>query len=118
MGFPTSFITQDKDFQQEPLTSGQRHLIWLLSQSWNNRHPTLVLIDEPEISLHIEWQRKLVDYMMSISARKKTLGLWEQSFWVPRRTDDSIPPRIIMATHSPDILLNHIERGVEIQGRK
>jgi predicted ATP-dependent endonuclease of OLD family len=53
----------------------------------------IVLIDEPEISLHIDWQRKLL--------RKMQQQLGER--------------QIIVCTHSPEIGGDHLEAFQEIE---
>ena len=52
-----------------------------------------ILVDEPELSLHIDWQRKLLE----------TLLVFRKS--------------IIVATHSPDIIYNHPEKVVDVPPR-
>ena len=51
-----------------------------------------VLIDEPELSLHIDWQRNLISAL--------TDGFPHLSF--------------IFATHSPDVIMNHPEKVVAV----
>ena len=53
----------------------------------------LVLVDEPEISLHISWQRKYLDHLLEICKINKL-----QAF---------------VATHSPNIINGHIEMYVK-----
>ncbi len=47
-------------------------------------HPILVLIDEPEISLHVLWQDRLVDQLTEMAVAR------DQTF--------------ILATHSPTLI--------------
>jgi len=51
-----------------------------------------LLIDEPEVSLHIDWQRKIIDLIQT-------------------HTDASY---ILAATHSPDIIYHHLTKVVEL----
>lgn len=53
----------------ESLSSGERHLLLLLSQAVlaTGERP-LVIVDEPELSLGIEWQRDLLPEMLRCSA--------------------------------------------------
>ena len=89
------------------LSSGEKHLLILLSVlticSLNST--SLLLIDEPEISLGIPWQRTLRKYM------KKLVG--EQG------------AQIVFATHSPvildgcnreNIIFDHVKRKTERDG--
>ncbi|MUH00032.1 AAA family ATPase [Scytonema sp. UIC 10036] len=45
------------------LSSGERQIITLIYAATNMSKQQLVLIDEPEISLHIDWQRELLQKM-------------------------------------------------------
>ena len=80
------FNDQGEPLEADKLSSGEKHLLILLSVlticSLNST--SLLLIDEPEISLGISWQRTLRKYM------KKLVG--EQGI------------QVIFATHSPVIL--------------
>ena len=57
---------------------------------------TLVLIDEPEISLHIHWQRKFLKTVKRIQALN--------------------PIDVIIATHSPDIIFDRRDLSVSLRG--
>jgi len=67
------------------LTSGQKQLLSLVLGVKKIPIGTLILIDEPEISLHVDWQVDLIEQL------QKPL----------------FSSRLIIATHSPDIALNH-----------
>ena len=49
----------------------------------------LILIDEPELSLHIEWQESFLDYLITIQAMNRFQS--------------------IVATHSPNIINDHLD---------
>jgi ABC-type uncharacterized transport system ATPase subunit len=67
------------------LSSGEQHQIILYYDLIFNSEPgTLVLIDEPEISIHIEWQRQFLKNLQKIS--------------------EIINCDFIVTTHSPDIV--------------
>lgn len=69
----------------ENLSSGEQHELVLLYDLLFNVEPgTLVLIDEPEISLHIGWQQK---FLADVSEIARLTSL-----------------RFIVATHSPQII--------------
>lgn len=85
----------------EPLTpkqlsSGEQQLLlmfcYLLS---SNEHNSIFIVDEPEISLNVKWQRRLLDAMRDISkvANKQ----------------------IIVATHSIELLSQHSELVVALE---
>lgn len=54
----------------------------------------LLLIDEPEISLHILWQKKFMDDLMKVV----NMGQLE----------------VIVATHSPQIINNHWDMQIDL----
>jgi len=67
------------------LSSGEQHLILLSYFLIFLLKPTsLILIDEPEISLHLKWQRTFIDDILKLS--------------------QDLNPRFIIATHSPAII--------------
>lgn len=56
------------DFSVDLLSSGEKHLIILLGDLiFNTKFGSVVLIDEPEISLHAAWQKKLLGLIEEIS---------------------------------------------------
>ena len=58
----------------------------------------LVMIDEPEISLHVNWQEDLVQEVEDALRRSNDAGI--------------LPPvSVIFATHSPSIIGNHLHRS-------
>ena len=60
---------------------------------FNVQNNGLVLIDEPEISLHVEWQETYLDKLLAIC---KMNGL-----------------QAIVATHSPNIISSHYDLLVD-----
>lgn len=67
------------------LSSGEKQiLIILLTVLVQNREPYVLLMDEPEISLHIEWQQKLLDLIVDLNPNAQ----------------------IIITTHSPAVIMN------------
>lgn len=81
----------DKDANSIPITSlssGEQHeLVLLYDLLFKVKPNTLVLIDEPELSLHISWQKRFMDDLLEI------IGL--------ARFD------VVIATHSPFIVNDH-----------
>lgn len=77
------------------LSSGERQLFVLISNLLFNRdrlQANVLIIDEPELSLHLKWQEMFVDSL--IEANPKT--------------------QMIFATHSPSIILNRDENCIEL----
>ncbi|WP_340393774.1 AAA family ATPase [Paenibacillus sp. FSL E2-0190] len=70
------------------LSSGEQHFLVLFFELiFNAKNKQLVLIDEPEISLHVSWQVNMVDRLIEISNLNNN--------------------KFVLATHSPSILRNH-----------
>lgn len=80
-------IETDRGNRVEPaaLSSGEQHeLIMFYDMLFNVTAGSLVLIDEPEISLHVSWQRAFLEDM--------------------RRVCQLSSARVLIATHSPQIM--------------
>ena len=69
------------------LTSGQQRLYSIFSEI-TKEGISIYLIDEPEVSLHIDWQRKIVDQILNIVGTNF----------------------VLIATHSPDVIYHHHEK--------
>jgi len=64
-GFSIKFGGDDVDL--EKLSSGEQHqLILIFDLLFETRRNSLVLIDEPEISLHIAWQKNFIDDLLKV----------------------------------------------------
>jgi predicted ATPase len=75
------------------LSSGERQVVGLIYAASHMTDGRIVLIDEPEISLHIDWQRKLLPEMV------KQLG----------------EKQLIICTHSPVIASNYRDRMIKVE---
>ena len=81
------------------LSSGEKNNFILFYELIFEVEPgSLVLIDEPEISLHVAWQQKFIDELDGI-CRLRNL-------------------QAVVATHSPDIVSDHIDLLVDLQDVK
>ena len=79
------------------LSSGEQHqLVLFYELIFKSEDNPLFLIDEPEISLHIEWQRQ---FLQDIS---KITNLGGYTF--------------VIATHSPHIIHNRRDLAVALEG--
>lgn len=74
------------------LSSGERQIVTMIYASTHMSEQKVVFIDEPEISLHVDWQRKLL--------KKMSTQLGER--------------QIIACTHSPVIGADYEENQVEL----
>ena len=82
--------TGNREINLKTLSSGEKHdFIMFYNLIFNVQPDGLVLIDEPEISLHIEWQETYLDRLIEICEMN---GL--QAF---------------VATHSPNIVSSHYD---------
>ena len=71
----------------EDLSTGEFHLLYLTVLALCTKvKGTIIAIDEPEMSMHIAWQAKLIKVLTRISSKAS--------------------PQMIFATHSPDIAAN------------
>jgi energy-coupling factor transporter ATP-binding protein EcfA2 len=88
-GFKIHSSNKDNDILNETqLSTGEYHLLYLTSLALCTKvKGTVIAIDEPEMSMHIGWQRKLVNTLVQISSKAS--------------------PQMIFATHSPDIAANY-----------
>lgn len=66
--FGVRFKSQGNLIEPCDLSSGQQHLLYLMKELvFKNQPASLYLIDEPEISMDIEWQRELADRLEQIT---------------------------------------------------
>ena len=85
------------DLRPIHLSSGEQHeLVMLYELLFKVETGSLVLIDEPELSLHVGWQ---VDFLKDLQAIIKLTNI-----------------QILIATHSPDIIQDRWDLTVELKG--
>ena len=67
------------------LSSGEKQMLAiLLTVLVEDMQPYVLFMDEPEVSLHIEWQQRLIDTIMKLNPNVQ----------------------IILSTHSPAVIMN------------
>lgn len=97
-GLYQGFIIKDyKDATLDPsqLSSGEQQLLLIFAHVLAARdYPSVFIIDEPEISLNVKWQRKIVNSLLSI-AEKSTI-------------------QFVFASHSLELIAQHADAVVEI----
>ena len=77
------------------LSSGEQHLLLLLASTlYAQERPSLFIIDEPELSLNIKWQRQLLDVLTECTSGGST--------------------QFVLATHSFEILAGHEQEVVQL----
>jgi len=88
-----------KELSPTDLSSGEQHeLVLFYELLFKVKPDSLVLIDEPELSLHVGWQ---VEFLRDLQEIIKLADL-----------------DILMATHSPDIIQDRWDLTVELKGPK
>ena len=93
-----SFLTRgDKPLPVTSLSSGEQHELVLLYQLLFEVRPnSLILIDEPELSLHVAWQQQFLQDLQEITQ----LASFD----------------VLIATHSPQIIHDRWDLTVELKG--
>jgi len=80
-----SFFVDKKSISAYDLSSGEKQiLIILLTTLVQDQKPAILFMDEPEISVHFDLQKKLIDYIRELNPNVQ----------------------IILATHSPAIIMD------------
>ncbi len=78
-------VTPKKTIQLDQLSSGEKQMLLILTMVFlQEEKPNILLMDEPEISLHISWQDKLVGLIRKLNPNCQ----------------------LILTTHSPNIFVN------------
>ena len=80
-----SFLQFGEQLSPYKLSSGEKQmLIILLTALTQDRQPYVLFMDEPEASLHFEWQKRLIDMVLRLNPNVQ----------------------IILTTHSPAVVMN------------
>lgn len=88
--FRSKFTNPEEDLKLDLLSSGEQHQISLFYQLiFLAQNSTFFLIDEPEISLHVDWQRGFLNGLQKISKIRNH--------------------RFLIATHSPQIINGNLD---------
>lgn len=96
-GFLISAEGSDEPLSPSSLSSGEQHqIVMFYDLIFSKADNLLFLIDEPEISLHVEWQRQFLDDLALVAELKGH--------------------KFIIATHSPQIIGGRRELAVALDG--
>ncbi len=88
---------EGQEIDVNKLSSGeQNELVLFYLLLFETKPNSLILIDEPEVSLHISWQNQFISDLSEI----RKLNSFD----------------VVIATHSPDIIGNNWDLKVELQG--
>ncbi|UXY53569.1 ATP-binding protein [Pseudomonas tohonis] len=75
-------ISEPRQLNVTKLSSGEKQLLILFTEALlQKKQPFVFLADEPELSLHIAWQRKIIPAVKSLNPNAQ----------------------VIVATHSPEV---------------
>jgi predicted ATPase len=86
---------EKRTLKEQQLSTGEFHLLYLLVAALRTqRKGTVIAIDEPEMSMHLAWQRKLIRALFECASKAE--------------------PQFIFATHSPDIAADFPQALVEV----
>ena len=87
----------DQTIDTHRLSSGEKQILILLTQALlEENSPVVYIADEPELSLHIEWQAMLIDSLLELGGEIQ----------------------VIVATHSPDIVSDYRESVIALDDVK
>ncbi len=77
------------------LSSGEKQIVTFFAYlifGLENTNQSIFIVDEPELSLHLNWQRQFVDSIMSVNKNVQ----------------------LIFATHAPEIIGKHLDKCVKL----
>ncbi|MGZ7151207.1 AAA family ATPase [Bacillus sp. BC08] len=80
------------------MSSGEKQIViffvYIILGLVNEKRKGIFIIDEPELSLHVEWQNKFIPNLLEVAG----------------------DTQLILATHSPEIIGDRTEKCVEVRG--
>ena len=80
---------------EDQLSSGEYHLLYLMVTALvSKRRGAVIAIDEPEMSMHIAWQRKLIPNLVACASHAS--------------------PQLLFATHSPEVVADFRSHLVDL----
>jgi ABC-type lipoprotein export system ATPase subunit len=92
----TFTTSRGQPLSPQSLSSGEQHiLIQIYDLLFSDKPDSLILIDEPEISLHVAWQLSFLEGLHQITSL--------------------VPHDIVLATHSPQIIGDRWDLTVELK---
>lgn len=91
-------VSDNQNLSLEQLSSGEQEILVLFFKLIFESDVSLLMIDEPEISLHIAWQKEIMDNLRSIVNLNKNI-------------------QVIIATHSPQIISQNWDLQVDLGGQ-
>ncbi|ERJ19416.1 NADH dehydrogenase I subunit B protein [Salinisphaera shabanensis E1L3A] len=90
---PVIETAKQKNIPLSYLSSGEKQIFIILGEALlQENRPSIYVADEPELSLHVAWQEKLVDSITSMNPNVQ----------------------LFIATHSPDIVGRHSDKLIDM----
>ncbi len=90
----TTVLPNSKTLPLHRLSSGEKQMVIILGEALlQNKTPAIYVADEPELSLHVEWQQSLVTNVLSVNPHAQ----------------------ILFATHSPDIVGRYSDGVIDVE---
>ncbi len=93
-GYSVQFISKERSYTEAFAGSGEMAVVRVVNTIENAEINSLILLDEPEVSLHPGAQKKLRDYLLSVCKEKKL--------------------QIVLSTHSPVFLEGLPEKAIKV----
>ena len=88
---------EGRNLSLSDLSSGEQEILVLFYKLIFESDVNLLLIDEPEISLHIGWQKEIMENLKSVVNLNKNI-------------------QVIIATHSPQIISHNWDLQIDLGG--
>lgn len=88
--------TSGKKMSIRGLSSGEKQLVIILGEALLQQSaPWIYIADEPELSLHVKWQEKLIESLIRLNPKAQ----------------------IVCATHSPDVVSHFFNRVFDMESK-
>ena len=89
-----SSLSPPLELEPRFLSSGEKQMLILLTEALLQvDEPVIYIADEPELSLHVTWQEKLLESLVALGG----------------------PKQVIVATHSPDIVGDFRDKVIDLR---
>lgn len=88
------FIKKDSNIKFENLSSGEKQILWLLLTIFNQqKKQTVLFMDEPDLSMHIDWKEMLISKLHQMNPNMQ----------------------LIVSTHAPSLITGWIDKVQEVE---
>lgn len=87
-----------KALSLDSLSSGEKQIVSMMARMYLDNRPKIVLIDEPELSLSIDWQRRVLPDLMHSGNVAQMLAITHSPFVFENELDPATVPLILTRT--------------------